>query len=72
MDFDVGTLFAGIIVSGVGYVLLRYGKRMSRPPHLLIGLCMLIYPYFVPGALLVSSIGAALLLLLWAVTKLGY
>jgi len=72
MDFDGGTIIAGIVVSGVGYVLWRYGRKMSRPPHLVVGICMLIYPYFVPGALLTSCIGAGLLLALWAAVKLGY
>jgi hypothetical protein len=72
MDFDGATLIAGILVSGIGYVLFRYGKKMSRPPHLAVGLCMLIYPYFVPGALLAMSIGAGLLLLLWIAVKWGY
>jgi hypothetical protein len=72
MDLDGSSIIAGIAVSGVGYVLWRYGRKTSRPPHLLVGICMLIYPYFVPGALLICAIGAALLLLLWAATKLGY
>jgi len=72
MDFDVGTLLAGLAASGVGYVLFSYGRRQSRPPQLIVGLCMLIYPYFVPTALMVGLVGASLLLLLWGALKLGY
>jgi len=72
MDFDAGTLLAGIAASGVGYVLFSYGRRMSRPPQVIAGLCMLVYPYFVPSPLIVGVVGAGLLLLLWAVIKLGY
>jgi len=72
MDFEMSTLLAGIVVSGVGYVLFAYGRRMSRPPQLLVGLLMLIYPYFVPSALFMAAVAAGLLLLLWAAIQLGY
>jgi hypothetical protein len=73
MSFDGPTLIAGFLVSGIGFVLLSYGKKMSRPPHLLAGLILLVYPYFVPGAILTLVIAAVLLGLLWfAVKKLGY
>jgi hypothetical protein len=73
MSFDGPTLIAGFLVSGIGFVLLSYGKKMSRPPHLLTGLILLVYPYFVPGAILTLVIAAALLGLLWfAVKRLGY
>jgi hypothetical protein len=72
MDFDPTNLIAGIVVSGIGYVLFTYGRRMSRPPHLAVGLLMLVYPYFVPGALVMGSIAVVLLALLWAAVKFGY
>jgi hypothetical protein len=72
MDFDASNLLAGLVASGVGFVLFTYGRRMSRPPHLIVGLCMLIYPYFVPTAIMTGGIGVGLLLLLWGAVKLGY
>ena len=73
MSFDGPTLIAGLLVSSIGFVLLSYGKKMSRPPHMLAGLILLVYPYFVPGAILTLIIAAVLLGLLWfAVKKLGY
>jgi hypothetical protein len=73
MSFDTPTLLAGLLVSSVGFVLLSYGKKMSRPPHLLAGLILMVYPYFVPGAILNLGIGAVLLTVLWfAVKRLGY
>ena len=45
---------------------------MGRPPHILLGLCLLIYPYFAPTALVSAAIGGGLLLLLWGAIKLGY
>jgi hypothetical protein len=73
MSFDGPTLIAGLLVSSIGFVLLSYGKKMSRPPHMLMGLILLVYPYFVPGAILTLVIAAVLLGMLWfAVKKLGY
>jgi hypothetical protein len=73
MSFDGPTLIAGLLVSSIGFVLLSYGKKMSRPPHMLMGLILLVYPYFVPGAILTLVIAAVLLGALWfAVKKLGY
>ena len=72
MSFDGPTLIAGLIVSSIGFVLLSYGKKMSRPPHLLTGLILLVYPYFVPGAIWTFLIAAVLLGLLWFAVKMGY
>ena len=72
MNFDAPTLLAGLLMSSIGFVLLSYGKKMSRPPHLLAGLILMVYPYFIPGAILVLVIGAGLLTLLWLAVKRGY
>jgi hypothetical protein len=72
MSFDGPTLIAGLLVSSIGFVLLSYGKKMSRPPHLLAGLILLVYPYFVPGAILTLVIAAVLLGMLWFAVKMGY
>ena len=72
MSFDTPTLIAGLLVSSIGFVLLSYGKKMSRPPHMLTGLILLVYPYFVPGAILTFAIAAVLLGALWFAVKNGY
>jgi hypothetical protein len=72
MSFDASSLFAGLFVSSIGFVLLRYGRKMSRPPQLLTGLLLCVSPYFVPGAVLTLIIAAVLLGLLWVAVKQGY
>jgi hypothetical protein len=72
MSFDASSLLAGLLVSSIGFVLLSYGKKMSRPPQLIAGLLLLVYPYFVPGVLLTLLIAAVLLGLLWVAVKQGY
>ncbi|HEY3501123.1 MAG TPA: hypothetical protein VGK73_40800 [Polyangiaceae bacterium] len=72
MELDVNSLFAGFLVSGIGFVLLVYGKRVGRPPQIVTGIVLLLYPYFVSGVALTLSIGAALLAALGVMLKLGW
>jgi hypothetical protein len=72
MSFDTGSLLTSLLVSSVGFVLLTYGRRMSRPPHLLAGLALLVYPYFVPGVLLMVIIAAVIIAGLWIAVRLGW
>ena len=60
MDFGANALLACLLVSSVGFVLLVYGKKMSRPPQLGVGILLLVFPYFVSGAIWILLIAAAL------------
>lgn len=72
MSFDASSLLAGLLVSSIGFVLFRYGKKMSRPPQLLVGLLLLVFPYFVSSVVLMFIIAAVLCGLLWVAVKQGY
>jgi len=72
MDFDASSLLASLLVSSVGFVLLVYGKKMARPPHLLAGIVLLIFPYFVSGAVWILLIAAVLSALLWLAVRQGW
>jgi len=72
MDFSASTLVASLVVSSVGLALFLYGKKQPRFPQLVVGLVMMIYPYFVVGALPMWGIAGALLLSLVALVRLGY
>jgi hypothetical protein len=72
MSFDAPTLIAGLFVSSIGFVLLSYGKKMSRPPQLIAGLLLLVFPYFVSSPTIILLIAGALLGVLWVATKSGY
>lgn len=51
-----GTLFGAI---GVGYFV--YGKRQSMIMPLVCGIALMVYPWFVSGALLTVIVGAVLM-----------
>jgi hypothetical protein len=45
---------------------------MSRAPHVVIGLIMMVFPYFVPSVLAMLAVGALLCGLLYMATRAGY
>ncbi len=66
------SLWASLVVSSVGLVLSSYGKKMARPPQLVVGLVLLIYPYFVPALAPMLIVAGVLLLGLWVAIRRGH
>lgn len=60
------------MVSGVGFVLFSYGRKMGRLPQVVGGLILMVFPYFVPNVLLMLGIATALCLLLYGALRAGY
>lgn len=71
MDLDAYSLIASLIISSIGFVVFGYGKKLSRLPQVLVGLLLMIFPYFVPDVLLMSGIAAVLLVGLWLSVRFG-
>jgi hypothetical protein len=71
MDFDPATLFAGLVVSAVGFVLFRYGKSQERIPQMVVGVMMMVAPIFSGGPLLTLAIGGGLGATLWLGVRMG-
>ena len=72
MSFDAASLLSSLFVSSVGFVLLSYGRKMGRPPHMIAGLVLLVYPFFVPGYLIMLAIAAVIIGALWFAVRLGW
>jgi hypothetical protein len=72
MSFDTNSLLANLLVSSLGFVLLSYGRKLSRPPQLVAGIVLCVYPYFVPGAVLMLGLAVVIFALLWLSVRLGY
>lgn len=71
MELDVSSLAAGFVVSSVGFVLFNYGRKMGRIPHVVVGLILLVFPYFVPSVLVMFGITALLGGLLYVAVQRG-
>ena len=71
MDLETSSLIASLIVSSVGFVVLGYGKRQQRVPQVVVGLALLVFPYFVPSVPMMAGIAAALLAGLWLAIRFG-
>jgi hypothetical protein len=72
MNFDLGSLSASFLVSGVGFVFFSYGRKMARPPQFVGGLVLLIFPYFVSNVTWMLAIGALVSMLVWLATRYGW
>jgi hypothetical protein len=69
--FTTASLFASLVISSIGLGLTGYGKKMARLPQLVVGLVMLVYPYFVPTIVPMVIVAAVLLAGLWIAVQRG-
>jgi hypothetical protein len=72
VNLSAGWIFASLIVSSIGFILLNYGRKFARIPQVVVGVLMLIYPYFVPGVLANVLVAVGLLAVLGVVVRLGW
>jgi hypothetical protein len=72
VNLDPTWLFLSLIPSGVGFVLLVYGKKQERWPQLAAGVTLLVYPYFTETVSGLLGIGAAIGVALWIALRLGW
>ncbi|MDB5799179.1 MAG: hypothetical protein JWL63_118 [Rhodocyclales bacterium] len=61
-----GALFASILFGLVGALAFGYGKRNAAWRPMLIGLALILFPYFVSATWLLYLIGASLCVVLFA------
>jgi hypothetical protein len=72
MDLDPTFLLLSLIPSGVGFVLMVYGRKQGRWPHALAGVLLLVYPYFTSSVTALASVGAAIGVGLYAALQAGW
>ena len=58
--FNWWNIFGGIIFSIIGWYAFIHGKREKSMRPMLIGISLMVYPYFVSNAILFFAIGIAL------------
>jgi len=71
MDVSAGSLFASLIVSSVGLGFFIYGQKQLRTPQLIVGLAMMVFPYFLPDPLAMCGLGAVLLAGMFGALRAG-
>ncbi|HJX97347.1 MAG TPA: hypothetical protein VJ281_00595 [Chthoniobacterales bacterium] len=57
MNFSAANLIGGTIFGAIGFVAFMYGKRMSLWKPMLIGIALMVYPYFVSDDKIMIVIG---------------
>ncbi len=71
MELDGTSLLVSFLIGGIGFVSFAYGKKQGRAPQLIIGILLMVFPYFVPNPRLAGGITAGLLALLWVAVRAG-
>jgi hypothetical protein len=69
---DATWLFLSLIPGGIGFVLLVYGKKQGRWPHIAAGALLTVYPYFATSVASLVLVGAAICGALWFAVRVGW
>jgi hypothetical protein len=72
LDLDPNTILLSILVGSIGLVCFMYGKRQERFPQMIVGVILMVYPYFVSNLILSAAIAVVLLAGLWLAVRLGW
>ena len=72
MNLSANSLLLGALISLVGMALLLYGRKAARGPHIVVGLLLIVYPYFIGNLVIEVVVGVVLITGLALVSRLGY
>lgn len=65
MSFELGNIILGLFFGIVGVSAWRYGKQTASARHMLLGIALIAYSYFVPNFLVSLLVGLGLSILLF-------
>lgn len=65
MNMSAANVIASIIFGSIGFAAFVYGKKQLNFKALVIGVILMVYPYFVANTIAVYAIGAVLTLALF-------
>jgi hypothetical protein len=57
-SFSAANLIGGLVFGSIGFVAFIYGKRMNLWKPMLLGLALMVYPYFISDDVMMIAIGA--------------
>ena len=58
-------LFGSLVFGVIGIAAFRYGKKSALLLPMILGIALMIFPYFVPETWLIYAIGCALTFAVW-------
>jgi len=58
LNLSAANLFGGFVFGSIGFVAFIYGKRMNLWKPMLLGIALMVYPYFVSNDAVMIAIGA--------------
>jgi len=61
---NTANILASVIFGGIGFGAFIYGKKQSNLKALVIGVILMVYPYFVQNPIALFAIGVVLTILL--------
>ena len=64
-DFSAAKIFAYIIFGAIGFVVFVYGKKNKFFRPMIIGVALMVYPYFISGTFFLYFTGIALIAALY-------
>ena len=59
-DFSAAKIFAWIIFGAIGFAVFLYGKKNKFLRPMIIGVALMVYPYFISGTFFLYIVGIAL------------
>lgn len=60
MNMSFANIFAGILFGAIGFSAFLYGKKQASAKALILGIILMVYPYFVPNTIASYAIGIVL------------
>jgi hypothetical protein len=57
VNFSAANLISGFVFGSIGFVAFIYGKRMNLWKPMLLGIALMVYPYFVSDDKIMLVIG---------------
>ena len=66
---DIKRMIWGLFISLVGFAYYRYGKKMQLTLPILVGVSLMLAPYFMTNLLVLIGVSAALMLFPFIIKK---
>lgn len=71
MDRDAAALLLSLLIGTFGFALLTYGRKQQRLPHVVGGLALIAYPYFIDSPWVMFGIASAIMGVVATAVRLG-